>query len=89
MGSTVFPASFSCWKNNEALVIHFEEAKNDSTREKHGDAHMKDYRKIRTTNYILDLSFLCGNYLIRAWTFKRAIWIRIWWTKNRSFTNFA
>jgi hypothetical protein len=64
MGSTEFPASFSCWKNNEALVNHFQESKNDSTQGKHEDNHMKNSVKIATKNYVLDLSLLCEDYLI-------------------------
>jgi hypothetical protein len=58
MGSTEFPASFSCWKNNEALVNHFQEAKHDSTRGKHGDVHMKNYRINNNYKWYIRLEFI-------------------------------
>ncbi|KAJ8884088.1 hypothetical protein PR048_015945 [Dryococelus australis] len=50
------------WQNSEAMVLHFEEAKKDRTRDKKDCALYEGLlRKISSTEFILDLGLMCDS----------------------------
>jgi hypothetical protein len=55
-----FRSVSAVWKNYEVLVRHFEEAKNDNTRDKKEKCMYEGLqRKITSVQLILDLGLMC------------------------------